>query len=138
MIYVDSNVFLYAYLDSEQKGDAARAVLESFADDTVMTSALTYDEVSWKLLQHLERDTALEAIETFLHLPFVSFAAVNKSIITTAHEHIQDGIGPRDAIHAAHAKHNDTSILSEDTDFDTTDLNRVSIREYAAGMEDVS
>ena len=47
MIYIDSNVFIFAALNNEELGDSARVISEEVENGNpeALTSALTFDEV---------------------------------------------------------------------------------------------
>ena len=46
MIYIDSNVFIYATLNTEELGEKARSLLQTIqqGEEKAETSALTFDE----------------------------------------------------------------------------------------------
>ena len=47
MIYIDSNIFIFAALNNEELGDSARVISEEVENGNpeALTSALTFDEV---------------------------------------------------------------------------------------------
>ncbi len=54
MLYIDSNVFLYAVLNQERIGTRARALLDEVqhGKESAYSSALTFDEIVWVVKQH--------------------------------------------------------------------------------------
>ena len=124
-IYIDSNIFIYAVLNQRQKGEQARTFLQHVGHNKMKayTSVLTYDEVCWKLIQHLERKDAEEAMNTFLSLPNLIFIDTTQEILEKAHSYVfKQRVDPRDSIHLASKKTADiNTILTEDTDFKNLD-----------------
>jgi predicted nucleic acid-binding protein len=62
MIYVDSNLFIYATLNTEEVGEKARSLLQRIqqGEEKAETSALTFDEVFWAI-KKFDFEAALEA-----------------------------------------------------------------------------
>lgn len=121
-VYIDSNIFIYGFLDEGEQGKQARSLLKKVSSGKLRghTSTLTFDEVSWKLLKQLDEKQATQAIDAFLTFPSLNFINVDKELIRESAQIMQKhNLLPRDAIHAAaciiqHLK----VIISEDKDFD--------------------
>lgn len=125
MIYLDSNVFLYAVaLDPEDSKLAAssRTMISAMTRGKLdaATSALTWDEVFWVLKKKLGRATAAEECAKFLGLDNLQILKVGEITIRKAQEIAERyGLDPRDAIHAASCIENGIAeIVSDDPDFD--------------------
>jgi len=122
MIYLDSMVPIYAILYADKRGEWARNLLEHVRNgkQAAVTSALTFDEVFWKVKKEKGFDAALQAGEAFLTMPNLTFIDVNDEILWESLALIkQYKLDPRDAIHAACAiTHGVYTIISEDSDFD--------------------
>jgi|SRR3989344_527258 len=120
--YIDSNIFIFAVINSEKEGLKARQILRSLPEKNVKiyTSTLTFDEFSYKLLKNIKRKDAIDAISAFFNLKGVTFIEVSRDIIWEAFELIKNySLEPRDAIHLACASsRNLKTIISEDKDFD--------------------
>src|SRR3989344_3499635 len=68
--YIDSNIFIFAVINSEKEGLKARQILRSLPEKNVKiyTSTLTFDEFSYKLLKNIKRKDAIDAISAFFNL----------------------------------------------------------------------
>lgn len=121
MIYLDSNVFIYAIINTQDLGQKARSLLEKVqcGEEKAQTSALTFDEVFWVIKKH-SQEAAIEASEAILNFPNLEIIAANRETALYALELIKKyNLAPRDAIHAATAFAEKTeTIISEDTHFD--------------------
>lgn len=129
MEYLDSSVFIYAFLDQEERGEKCRTKLKNLQEgkESAVTSTLTFDEVFWKVKRGRGLAVALEVAETVLRLPHLTFIDVTSEIIWHALALIKEyQLDPRDAIHAACAlSQGITIIISEDEDFEViTELER--------------
>lgn len=135
MIYLDANIFLYALLNSDEKGRACRQILAKIAtrQEDGCTSFLTWDELLHILKKNRERDVAIHESGQFLHFPNLSFINVDETVIFKAQELVKKyALNPRDAIHAASAlMRNINRILSDDPDFDKIkEMKRVTIGKF--------
>jgi len=132
MIYIDSNVFLYAMLNRERIGNRARALLGEVQQGKkhACSSVLTFDEIVWSVLRHRGREEAVAAGEGFLNFPNLKLIPADGDLAAKALEIIKKhGLGPRDAIHAASAiSQNAETIISSDQHLDKiAGLHRKSI-----------
>jgi predicted nucleic acid-binding protein len=134
-VYIDSNVFVYAALNTE-KGKAARDVMDDIGEARLQawTSTLTYDEVCWQLLNDLPEEQARGAMDLFLNLPNLGFINATHNIIRQSHKHVfENGADPRDAIHLASMQDKDVNlIVTEDTDFNDYNVPVRSLASYQA------
>lgn len=131
-MYVDSNIFVLAILNSGVKGDKARTFIREVRTNQrdAATSSLTYDEVVWAIMKEQGREFALNAGKVFLNMRNLVLLDVNRERIRDTQEFMQKySMDPRDAIHAATAiSNNQVEILSEDRVFDKVpELKRVSL-----------
>jgi len=122
MIYLDSNIFLYAILYNDKKAVSCRNILLSVVRGDVegATSFLTWDEVVYIVLKSIGGDNAVREGKKLLELPNLKFVKVDEKIMRKAQELIREyRINPRDAIHAASAVViGAKEIVSDDKDFD--------------------
>ncbi len=130
MKYLDSNVLIYATLDSERKGNWCRKLLNRIENgvERGCTSFLTYDEFFWKVKKERDKETALKTSEYILTFPNLSFFDVDADVIWRSRQLSNDyDLDPRDAIHTASTlNHGVYTLVSEDDDFDRiSDINRV-------------
>jgi len=121
-LYLDSNVFLYATLNTEAAGDKARSLLQRIhqGEEQAKTSALTVDEILWNVKKHRNLDDAIDAAEAFLNFPHLELAYVTGELVAFALSLIRKyRLDPRDAIHAATAITEKAEyIVSTDPHFD--------------------
>lgn len=122
MIYIDSNIFIYATMDEGEKGEWCENILNKVQNgETIgVTSALTFNELFWKVKKEKGFDSAIIAGKAFLKMSNLNFIAVDDQILWATLELIkQYKLEPRDAIHAACAlTYGVNEIYSEDYDFD--------------------
>ena len=122
MLYLDSNVFVYATLNNEELGDRARLLLSRVQQgkERAATSALTFDELVYVVKKHRSREDATSAGEAFLNFPNLKLVAVNGELLALALNLIRKyQLDPRDAIHAATAlTAKAKTVVSTDAHFD--------------------
>jgi hypothetical protein len=122
MLYLDSNVFLYAILNDEELGERARNLLREVQSgrENASSSALTFDEIVWVVKKYRTLKDAIRAGEAFLNFPNLKLVTVNGDLLALALNLIKKyGLRPRDSIHAASAIANKTEVIvSTDEDFD--------------------
>ncbi len=120
-MYIDSNIFIYATLDTEKLGKQCRTIIEAINEQSITcaSSYLVIDEVLWILKKNIGRTDASTIIKSMLSLP-IKWIDVNDAVIL----HLlslfeQTSLDPRDTLHLASMKeHALSTIISEDADFD--------------------
>jgi len=135
MVYLDSNVFLYASLydaSSNAKARAALRLIDEVADGKVRatSSILAWDEVVWVTWKLLGRERAFKVGSVVIRLKDVRFVDVSRKTILKAEEICQKyELRPRDAIHAATAiLEGEREVITEDDEFDKVrEIRRVSL-----------
>jgi len=122
MLYLDSNVFIYAALNTEEIGNRARNLLLKVQreEEKAFSSALTFDELVWAVKKYRTLEDAIVAGEAFLNLRGLKLIPVNGDLLASALELIRKyGLDPRDSIHAASAiSHKVETMASMDEHFD--------------------
>lgn len=125
MIYLDSNVFIYAALGGDNEGSWCRDLIRSVAEgeDEALTSALTVDEVVHQVRVSRGLDASIQAGEAVLQMAHLTVAPADAETLWKSLDlGRQIGLDPRDAIHAATALIRSASeLISEDADFDRVD-----------------
>ncbi len=122
--YLDSNVFIFAVLDVEVRGENARKILKAIVqgENKAVTSALTVDEVVWKLWRlGGSRENAIKEGRRLIELDSLDIIALDRAIIRESLDLMDNhkGLSPRDALHLATAlKQKCTSIITDDAEFD--------------------
>ena len=121
MIYLDSNIFIYATVNTEEPGEKARSLLQRIqeGEEKAETSALTFDEVFWAI-RKLDFEAALEACQALLNFPNLEIISADRDLVLSALQIIKEyHLAPRDAIHAATAiVAKAEAVISTDTHFD--------------------
>lgn len=120
-MYIDSNIFIYATLDTEQLGKQCRTVIKAINQQkiTCASSYLVIDEVLWILKKQIGRADALTIIKSILSLPIKWIDVNNTVIINLISLFEQTTLDPRDTLHLASMKELALStIITEDSDFD--------------------
>ncbi len=118
--YLDANILVYASIENEKVGKAARRLLQQIQAGTLqgVTSCLAFDEAFWVLKKAIPDDITT-AGQQLLDLP-LKFLPIDKqllhSMITIIEQH---DLQPHDALHLAiMQRYNIKTIITEDKDFD--------------------
>ena len=105
-MFIDANVFIAAYLDSQAQGKKARVLLEKIAkgEQNAITNALVINEVFYRIkeirgVELMER--IHKNISAYTHL---SIMPINDKVISSSIEYIRSGLEVSDAFHAATMK----------------------------------
>jgi predicted nucleic acid-binding protein len=126
MVYLDSNVFVYAVThDPARYGKAKKAIafLRSIEEGEIegATSFLTWDELTWVVWKLEGTDAGVRSGEALLKLDNLSLLPVNFSVMHKAQELIDKyQLKPRDSIHVASAlMSGEKEIISDDAELDS-------------------
>ena len=135
MIYIDSNVFIFAALNNEELGNSAKLILEKVENRSIeaSTSSLTFDEVVWIVKKNRSFEDAVSIGEAFLVMEGLHLVDVNQDLLALAISIMKKyKTDPRDSIHAATAITQKADvIISEDMDFDKImGIKRIGIMEF--------
>lgn len=134
MIYLDSNILAYNFLDRGARGENVARIMRAIDNKGVesVTSALALDELMWVFVKNGRRDSVYEAINGIYEsnikiVPVTSQAPLNACPMMKSF-----GLAPRDAIHLAVMKENHISeILTEDKHFESIEgIRRYSIKDF--------
>ena len=122
MIYLDSNVFIYACLSSDDIGERSRNLLSSIEDGSLeaSTSTLSFDELTWAVKRYRDIDQAVSAGEAFINMPRLNLVSVDEKVLRASLDIMSKyALDPRDSIHAASAiLCKADTIVSTDPHFD--------------------
>lgn len=105
MLYLDSNVFIYAAINTEEIGQKARVLLQKIqeGEEQAATSALTFDEVFWSIKKR-KPELAIETSYALLNFPNMEIIPADRKLALSALRIIDEyNLAPRDALHAATA-----------------------------------
>ncbi len=126
MVYLDSNVFVYAVTHDPARYRKARkaiAFLRSIEEGDIeaATSFLTWDELTWVVWKLEGRDAGVRSGRALLKLDTLALLPVNSSVMLRAQELIDRySLKPRDSIHVASALiRGEKEIISEDAELDS-------------------
>lgn len=132
MYYIDSNIFIFALVNTGREGEAARKFLSRLsAGEQAATSYLTVDEVVWKVKKFRGPEAAVEAGRTLLAMPNLFFISVDEEVMGEAMNVMAaNKLDPRDAVHLASMKKRGiTQIVSTDAHFDVVSgIRRVPLK----------
>jgi uncharacterized protein len=122
MLYIDTNIFVYAALNTEEYGNKAASLLQRIAngEEQAITSVLTFDETVWAVKKNRGIEKALEVGRALLNFPNLELIAATRETASLALQVIKEcGLNPRDALHAATAIAEKVDfIVSTDAHFD--------------------
>jgi len=125
VIYLDSNVFIYANLHTGREGDWCRALLRQVTEgeEDAVTAALTLDEVVYRVREDRGLEASLEAGRAMLEMANLAIAPTDADVLRRSLDLAgRFRLYPRDAIHAATAGLRDVSeFCSKDADFDAVE-----------------
>jgi len=138
MIYLDSNVFLFALLyDDKDLSETffAKDLLKGIIEHKVQacSSVLTWDEVVYVVRKKFGLRESVLAGEKILRFPNLKLVETDLEVMTIAQTLLDNySVRPRDAIHAATALYSRVDfIISEDSDFDRIkQCRRLSLEQY--------
>lgn len=135
MIYLDSNVFIYACLSLDEIGERSRKLLRDVELGGVeaASTTLTFDEVVWAVKKYRTLSNAIAAGEAFINMPRLTLISVDEAVIRSALDLMRRyELEPRDSIHAASAiLCRAETIISMDPHFDKVkELPRKTILEH--------
>lgn len=136
MIYLDSNVFIYATLNTGKIGSVARSLLSKVQKGYVeaCSSSLTFDELVWVVKRNRTIEDAISAGEAFLNMPKLKLLDVDGNLLSVALSVMQGyRLNPRDSIHAASAIAERAELMvSEDRDFDVVkEFKRKNLKNFS-------
>jgi len=121
MIYLDSNIFIYAALNMEPVAENCLKIMDKIAKNEIeaCTSTLTWDELFQSIKKKLGSSYAKQSGQRFLNIVNLKLLDADLNVISTAQKLTEKyNLGPRDAIHAATAIVNKCdSIITDDSDF---------------------
>jgi predicted nucleic acid-binding protein len=125
MAYVDTNVFIYPLLyteETEPKVKKAKQILLKIESGQLpaYTSALTWDEVVWAVSKTLGRDDGISEGQKLLGFPNLRFVCADENILSQAQALMNKyNLRPRDSIHVASAIDRKVkTFISDDKDID--------------------
>ena len=127
MIYLDSNIFIYAAVGDSKYSKRCELILQSIESKklSAITSLLTLCEVQHKLSKFIGKAESMRAMEAILSYP-IEFRNMDMAVLNEAFFKIQYlNLKIFDAIHLATAKiYGAESICSYDRDFDIEEIKR--------------
>jgi len=132
MIYLDTNIFIYASIDESEIGKKCSEIISLHLNEKkdVATSCLTWDEVVYGIRKKVGKEMSIIQGKNLIEMQNLLWLDTNNLIISKAQELMEAyNLKPRDAIHAATAIINGIKeIISDDSDFDKVkELKRIKI-----------
>ncbi|MEK6894026.1 MAG: type II toxin-antitoxin system VapC family toxin [Nanoarchaeota archaeon] len=131
MIYLDTNIFIYAIIDETEIGNKCREIIKNHINEKkdASTSCLTWDEVVYGIRKKIGKENSILQGKNLIETQNLVWLKTEETIIFKAQELMENySLKPRDAIHAATAINNGIKeIISDDPDFDKVkELKRIS------------
>ena len=82
-VYIDSNVFVYAFLADDQIGDDARKIINAVSKGKIRgyTTPLVYYETIYHLRKKLDEETFQDVVDAFLDIDFLTFLPIGEKDI---------------------------------------------------------
>jgi predicted nucleic acid-binding protein len=121
-MFLDANIFIYAYLGSgERKAHSCRKLLGriSMGEQRATTSALVAEEVLHIFIGRKGKAFAFRVLKNILDNPNLEVLPLDEKALTLSPEFIEAGLDSADALHAATMKANgEATICSFDKGFD--------------------
>ena len=120
-MFLDANIFIYAYRSQERMGAACQKLMERTlkGEQQAATSVLVMDEVFYYFLNHRDREFAKKIWNNILNNRNIRILAVDEKVAREVLRYVDAGLEPRDALHAATMKTNGMdTICSYDKGFD--------------------
>ena len=135
MIYIDTNVFVYASIEKGVLGEKARMLIKSIqnGENPSITSAITLSEVVYAIRKEKGLEAALEGGKAVLEMDGLRIAELDRGVCFDTMEIMRETkLQPQDSIHYATMKHHGiTAIITEDKEFNRIkDIKRYSISEF--------
>lgn len=125
LAYVDSNIFIYPVLYSQETDLRVKKAAEILRDIAcaellAFTSTLTWDEVVWAVRKTLGKSESINEGQKLLSFTNLKFISVDETILSQAQMLMCNyNLKPRDSIHLASAIDKKLkTIISDDQDFD--------------------
>jgi len=135
LVYIDTNIFAEAALEQSSRGEAARTIIGALTIGRIKaaTSAITWNEFVGLIYRELGVHEAARAAKAFPSHQNINIIPVDRSVLTEAASSIENyKLLPQDAIHHATMKlRGITYLISEDKDFDITNIKRHTATEFA-------
>ena len=125
MVYLDSNVFVYAVIHDPTRYTKARKAIDILqsveeGETQAVTSFLAWDELVWVVWKLEGREAGTRAGSALLNLENLTLMPVSSSVMIRAQELIERyPLKPRDSIHVATALiAGDKEVVSDDAELD--------------------
>ena len=105
-MFIDANVFIMAYMYSQERGKRARALLERIGkgEQNAITSALVMNEALYKLKELRGIETMERIYRNISSLEHLSILPIDGHVIGASIAYIREGLEVSDAFHAATMK----------------------------------
>ena len=125
MAYIDSNVFIYPVLYSEEEGPKTRKALDILrriakGELSAYTSTITWDEIIWVVRRTMGKSEELNQGQKLLGFLNLKFISVDENILSQAQGLMSKyNLRPHDSIHVASAIDKKIyNVISDDKDLD--------------------
>jgi len=120
-MFIDANVLIAAYLDSQGQGAKSRALMSKIAtgEQNATTSALVVNELFYKIKETRGVEAVERANRILMSYTHLSILPIDVKVAGESIAYMKEGLGTSDAFHAATMKiAGVATICSFDRDFD--------------------
>ena len=120
-MYIDSNIFIYAYGNTGVRSHRCRAFLSKIerGKQRSITSIFALNEVLKVMSEVVGEETAIISIEKIMKISNLNIVGADIVEFNLSLVYFRQKLGPTDAMHCAIMKKNKiTAILTYDRDFD--------------------
>lgn len=120
-MFLDANIFVNAALSSGPDGQASRTFLKRVAggEQNATISPLVMDEAIYILRPKKGLDFTIKYLRNVLANPHIQVLAVDERVLNQLPNYLEQGMEPRDAMHAATMQvYGISTICSFDRGFD--------------------
>ena len=120
-MFLDANIFIYAYAASSKEGRDSAALLEKIkqGSQNATTSGLVINEVLYFFITHYSMEKVEKVHQSITSLENLAILSVNDKVTVKAMGFIRNGMEITDAFHAATMNiHHIETICSFDPHFD--------------------
>ena len=120
-MFIDANIFIAAYLDSQEQGKRSKALLAKIAkgEQNAITNALVVNEVFYKVKELRGIGQVERVHRNLISYAHLSIMPIDDKVIANSITYIKEGLNVSDAFHAATMKNAGVgTICSYDEGFD--------------------
>ncbi|MBU0756770.1 MAG: PIN domain-containing protein [Nanoarchaeota archaeon] len=128
-IYIDSNILIYSVLERSRLADKCLELLKNIQENKfeAVTSALTFDEVFFKIKKNKSKDLAIEFCDSLLDMQNFDFISLDRKLLMDSLTVLKKyDLDPRDSLHfSTFISTNADIFVTQDNDFKKMNKSRI-------------